>query len=356
MTFPRRIDQILAGFAGGDAISHEARAIQAMIRGWGVESEIYADRRHVAPDSADLCRGIEEYRGDSRDAVIHHYSIASPAVDVFMKTSAKRIVLYHNITPAQYYEPFDERIAAQLRDARSALKDVLPRVDAVWAVSRYNAGELESMGAAKVGVFPLLFDRDRLDIPADRGVVRRYSGPMKNILFVGRVAPNKKIEDLILAFTWYHCLINRQSRLLIVGSERSAPRYSLMLGMLCRELCLPNANFIKFASPEGLSAFYEIADLFMTTSEHEGYCLPLVEAMYKKVPVIARNLGGMPEALGGAGVMYDNADPRELALLMDRVISDECIRREILDSQERRIEELLLRRPDDELKALVASL
>jgi len=177
---------------------------------------------------------------------------------------------------------------------------------------------------------------------------------MQNLLYVGRIAPNKQVEDLITAFAWYHRVINRQSRLIIVGSERSCPRYYLMLRMLANELELPNVCFERFASPRGLSAYYELADLFITASRHEGYCLPLVEAMHKRLPVIARNEGGMPEALGGGGVLYEDLAPGELAALIERVLTDAALKNQILAAQDQRMADLRNRDAAAELRTLLA--
>ena len=211
------------------------------------------------------------------------------------------------------------------------------------------------MGAPHAAVFPLLFDPTVIDVAPSPAVMQTFAGPMKNILYVGRIAPNKRIEELMQAFAFYNRAINRQSRLIIVGSERSAWRYFMMLRMFQGELNLTNIYFEGFVSPEALAAYYRSADLFVTTSEHEGFCLPLVEAMHSKVPVIARRTGGMPEALGQAGILFDDASPEALALLMDRVLTDDSLRCEVLASQQVRLTELRERDPVSELVALLAA-
>jgi len=222
-------------------------------------------------------------------------------------------------------------------------------------VSRFNASELERLGVPRVEVFPLLFDTDRLDRPADPMILNKFRARMTNILFVGRMAPNKCVEELIQAYAWY-AAINPFSRLILVGSDRSAPRYYAMLRMLVAELDLNNVCFELFASPAGLVAYYELADVFVTPSRHEGYCLPLVEAMHKGMPVIARDSGGMPEAMGGAGVRYDDMDPCELAELIHRVVSDTTLREDILSSQQNRLADLRRRDVRSELQTLLAPL
>jgi len=348
-----RIDQVLAGFAEGDAISNEATILQDIFRRWGKESEIYVDVRHVSPVLREQSRPLESYTGGRDDVLIHHYGIASPAVDTFLKAPGRKVLIYHNITPTHFYRGFDDGIARQLEQARAGLRTVLSAADAIWADSEFNASELRELGTYNIKVLPLLFSIAHFNLPPDPAISRKFRAPMKNLLFVGRVAPNKRIEDLIQAFAWYHRLINRQSRLVIVGSERSTPRYYLMLAMLASDLKLQNVCFERFASPQGLTAYYEMADVFVTASEHEGYCLPLVEAMHKGVPVIARRGGGIPEALGGAGVMYEDLGPGELAQLIHLVLTDKRTRRDVLESQRRRMADLNRRQPEEELRVLL---
>ncbi len=348
-----RIDQVLAGFADGDAISHAALSMRTVFRAWGATSEIYADKAHVSPSLQDQCRSLNEYAGATTDVVVHHYSIGSPALDLFAAAPGHRILVYHNVTPAEYFDGFDDRVAAQLRQARAEIGRIGAQVQSIWAVSEFNARELRERGLQNVRVFPLLFSKAPMDIPPDPDVLAEFSVKLATIMCCGRIAPNKKIETLIEAFYWYHRAINPFSRLLIVGSERSCPRYFEMLRMYVGDLDLANVCFVGFASPAGLPAYYKSSDLFMSASEHEGYCLPLLEAMYQGVPVIARGGGGVPEAMGGAGVVYDDLTPCELSGLMHRVISDAAIRREVLDSQRARIEQALSRNVEAELRELL---
>lgn len=352
----RRIDQVLAGFAEGDAISNEAMILQDIFRGWGLESDIFADLKHVSSKVRDRARPLGECAGTADDILIHHYSIASPAVDAFLASGACKVAIYHNITPAHFYQGYDDGVAAQLHDAREGMRALLSKVDAVWADSEFNASEAREMGAVDAKVLPLLFSPSQFDVAPDPAIPAKFAAPMTNILYVGRLAPNKYIEGLIEAFAWYHRTLNRQSRLIIVGSERSAWRYFVMLQMRAAELDLQTVYFERYATAAGLSAYYDIADLFVTTSQHEGYCLPLVEAMHRGVPVIARREGGMPEALGGGGIMFEDAGPQELAALMHRVLTDDALRNEVLASQQRRMEAVRTRRPEEELQALLAEL
>ena len=350
------IHQITAGFAAGDAISLEAVAIRDVCRAQGFASEIFVPMENVAEDGRPQVRPLEDYRPAESELLIYHYSIQTRATDTFRRSPARKVVIYHNITPASFFRAFDERVVKQLEVARRELSDVVGLADAVWADSAFNAAEVSELGARNVRVLPLLFSARAFDLPADPVVSQGLSGPSKKILFVGRMAPNKCVEVLIEAFAWYHKCIERRSELILVGSERTCPRYFAMLRMFAAELDLMSVSFVRYASPAGLIAYYQRADLFATTSRHEGYCLPVVEAMFKGVPVLARGVGGVPEAMDGAGVTFDEAKPEELACLMHRMMSEPVLRNEILASQQARIQRLLARPVQKEFQGLLAEL
>ena len=351
-----KIDQIMTGYADGDAISNEAVTLRRIFRKWGHESEIYADLACVSPSLQHDCRALADYRGRADDICLHHYGIASAAADVFLAASARKIMVYHNITPGEFFDGFDDGIAARLRQARTALPAIARGADAVWTVSQYNADELKAQGIRNVQVFPLVFSPDPPPVAPDPKISRKFADSLTNILFVGLIAPNKRIEDLIEAFAWYHLAINPFSRLIIVGSMWGSPRYYTMLRMLIGDLDLENVCFEGFASTAGLLAYYQMAHLYVCTSAHEGYCLPLVEAMSHNVPVIARAVGGTPEAMDGAGVLYDDLAPAELGALFDRVLTDTALRQTVLTSQRQRIQRAASRDVEAELKRLLAAL
>jgi glycosyltransferase involved in cell wall biosynthesis len=352
---PPRMDQVLAGFAEGDAISLEARRIRSIAQGLGMESDIFVPADRVAREVRDMCRPLDAYCGRVGDAVLYHYSIASPASVVVTASPARKLMRYHNITPAEFFEPYDASVAEQLRDARSGLCDAALATECVWADSEYNAGDVRELGHQNVKVAPLFFTLDDFATVPVHGFTAKFGGPLKNILFVGRIAPNKCVEELILAFAWYNHAIEPASRLILVGSEYSCVRYYAFLRMLAARLELPNVCFEGYLSTAAVAACYEKADLFVCTSRHEGYCLPLVEAMNHGVPVIARNAGGMPEAMGGAGMLFEDAEPRVLAELMHRALTDQTLRGEMLGSQERRLAALRGRDLKAELRALLES-
>lgn len=349
MSKPLRIDQLVGGYAAGDAISQEARLMRDMLRAGGYKSDIYASEPHIAPESQGDALPYARFDPSVPNAVIFHFSTATGATPLFAAVTGKRIVRYHNITPASFFAGFDDAVAAQLRLARSELESVVKQAHYCWSDSAYNATDIELAGARQSVVLPLFFSEDEFACGEDPAIKAAFDDALCNWLFVGRIAPNKCIEELILGFAWYHRCINPASRLLIAGSESSCPRYYAMLRLLAARLGLMNVCFTGFVSAAGRHTLYRCADVFVSASRHEGFCLPLVEAMACGVPVIARDVGGMPEALGDGGVRFDGLTARELALLVSRVTAQDGQWRErVLSAQASRMRGLRQRHSQSE--------
>ncbi len=354
MNKPRpRIDQLLAGIADGDATSHAAFAMRDALRELGYDSDLYALPEHMDPAIREQCRDIRAYSGTSNDIAIHHYGMYTDATDIFRSCAARKILLYHNITPADYFLGYGDTIRQALEESRAILPELAQASSAVWTVSAFNAEELKAVGVPDTRVFPLPFVASVLDRPIDPAVQARLSTPLSTILCVGRIAPNKCIEELIEAFAIYRAHHNPFSRLLIVGSPRSAPKYFTFLRLLAHDLKVPNVCFEGFASPAGLATYYANAHLFVNVSRHEGYCLPLLEAMHAGVPVISRRIGGTPEAMLQAGIAYEDLSAAQLAGLMHLTLTDADLRAEVLSSQQQRIEQERSRNLAAELSELL---
>ena len=347
-----RVDQLVAGYAGGDAISQEARIFRDILRKAGMQSDIFVPPERVAADMQSDCRPLSEYNPAESKAVILHYSTQSDVNALFAASTGRKILRYHNITPSDWYAGYDDAVAAELSAARAGLAEVVKEADSCWPVSGYNAGELQSLSPRDSRVLPLMFNPDEFQAGERAEPHPEFGGGLSNWLFVGRIAPHKRVEELIEAFAWYQTL-NPLSRLIVVGSAASCPNYYAMLRLLASRLELPNVCFTGFVTNADRYRIYKAADIFVSASRHEGYCLPLVEAMALDVPVIARNIGGMPEAMDGAGVLFDGLSARELALLVDRVVRDDEARAEVLASQQKRMVAISTRRLSDELLELL---
>jgi glycosyltransferase involved in cell wall biosynthesis len=154
-----------------------------------------------------------------------------------------------------------------------------------------------------------------------------------NVMFVGRIIPNKRIEDVIRCFQAYKQAFNPRSRLLLVGSYGGFEKYLAMVQRFVVQVGAQDVHFLGHVANEELAAYYEIADIFLCASEHEGFCVPLVESFHMGVPVLAYAAAAVPATMDGAGVLYTNKHPLHVAALIDAVVSDRDLQDRIIDGQ-----------------------
>jgi glycosyltransferase involved in cell wall biosynthesis len=252
-------------------------------------------------------------------------------------------LIYHNITPPEYFVGVHRKLAGQCFRGRRELRAYADRCDLALGDSEFNRRDLEALGFPRTAVLPVVPDFTHLDGQPNWLLARQFDDDWTNIVFVGRVIANKKIEDLIRFFHVYQRLFNPRSRLLIVGSHSGFERYLASLHQLVGWLRTPHVHFVGHVSDEELVAFYQSADLFLCASEHEGFCVPLLEAFYMEVPVIAYAATAVPATMDGAGVLYDEKDPVRVAALMDAVVSNASLQDTIVRQQLDAIERLRAR-------------
>jgi glycosyltransferase involved in cell wall biosynthesis len=337
----RRVPQLLAALSYGDAIGNEALAIQRHLRAAGYLSDIFAE--HVHPRMAHLARPLHQYREvSSPDTVcLFHFSIGSAAGRMIFHAPDRLVSIYHNITPAEFFLGFHPHLAGLCYHGRRELHAFAPRTELALGDSEFNRRELEATGYRKTGVLPIVLDLDSYRRPASKLTTRMFDDGRRNILFVGRVIPNKRLEDVIKVFAIYQRYIEPRSRLLLVGESRGFERYRRRLREQVEGLGLHDVVFTGHVDDDDLRACYAVADLFLCLSEHEGFCVPLVEAMNYGVPVVAYAAGAVAETLRGGGVLLrDKSRPEETAELVHAVLSDSSLRAAVLETQARAIAEI----------------
>jgi glycosyltransferase involved in cell wall biosynthesis len=344
----RSIHQMLAGLSFGDAIGNDARNIRAALREWGYTSEIFVN--DLDPKLAQEAVSYREFgRYAERDSgLLLHHSIGGPVSEAALRARAKRMIVYHNITPAQFFAPYDEQMARLCAEGRAGLRGMRSEFALALADSAYNAAELEALGFARVRVLPILVSFAELDLPACPRTLRELEGDERKVLFVGRVVPNKKQDDLVTAFAYYQ-RINPRSRLYLVGGYGPEERYYQAVQERIRETGATGVVMTGKVSQEELNAYYRRADLFVSMSEHEGFGVPLVEAMHFGVPVLAYRAAAVPETLGGAGVLFGEKRYAEIAEMMDLLMEEEGLRARVVAGQRRRLQDFL---PERVLKQL----
>ena len=336
----RRVHQVLAALSYGDAIGNEALAIQRHLRRAGFESDIFAERVH--PRMASLVRPLWEYASVSApDTVcLFHFSIGSAAGRLVYHAPDRLVSIYHNITPAHWFLGFHPHLAGLCYHGRRELAAFAARTELALGDSEFNRRELEQAGYPRTGVLPIVLDWGAYECPPSRVIQRIYSDGRTNILFVGRIIPNKKIDDLIRVFAVYQRYVEPRSRLLLVGDYRGHERYYDRLQDMVRSLALDEVVFAGHVDDDDLMAYYSVADLFLCLSEHEGFCVPLVEAMRFGVPVMAYDAGAVKETLRGGGVLLKEKQPEVVAELAHAVLADGSLRRGVLATQDRAMREI----------------
>ncbi len=335
-----RVHQVLATLGYGDAIGHEVLGIQRVLRAAGYESEIFVET--ADPRLEDRTLDYRELVGASSptDVLIHHFSIGSRASRTAYALPGRMVLVYHNITPPEYFIGVHKDLVTLCFRGRRELRAYVERSELALGDSEFNRQELEALGFHATGVLPVVPDFTHLDGTPDRMLAAGFDDEWTNVMFVGRVITNKKFEDVIRAFHAYRTRHNPRSRLLLVGSYSGFERYLSMLHSLIARLGTPDVHFLGHVSNEQLTALYDVADLFLCASEHEGFCVPIIEAFHKRVPVLAYAATAVPATMDGGGVLYENRDPLEVARLMAAVTDDARIEDAVLQSQDAALQRL----------------
>jgi glycosyltransferase involved in cell wall biosynthesis len=340
MSRPRRVPQLLAALSYGDAIGNEALAIQAHLRRAGFESDIFAERVH--PRMARVARPLWDYRQVSGpDTVcLFHFSIGSAAERLIHGAPDRVVVVYHNITPAEHFLGFHHHLTRLCHHGRRELRAFAARAELALGDSEYNRRELEAAGYARTGVLPIVLDVSAYGERPSPVVGRLFGDGRRNVLFVGRIIPNKRVDDVVRCFALYQRHLEPASRLLLVGDHRGHERYYARLLELVDALRVRDVVFTGHVDQDELVAYYRIADAFLCLSEHEGYCVPPLEAMLLGVPVIAYDAGAVRDTLRGGGVLLAEKRPELVAELLAAVTGDAAFREAVLATQRRVVAEL----------------
>jgi L-malate glycosyltransferase len=335
------VHQVLATLGYGDAIGNEVLGIQRVLRAAGYGSEIFVETADPRLEAFTL-----DYRdlieaSDPDNLLLHHFSIGSRASRISFALPDRMVLVYHNITPPRFFVEVHPQLVKACYRGRRELTAYVSRCDLALGDSEFNRQELAALGFPDTGVLPVIPDFTHLDVPPDRAIAGRFDDERTNVLFVGRVIPSKAIHDLIRFFHAYQTCCNPRSRLLIVGAYTGFERYLSMTHHLIAALGTQDVHFTGQVSNEELTAYYDVADLFLCASEHEGFCVPLIEAFYKRIPVAAFAAAAVPATMDGGGVLYDDRDPARVAALMEAVLSQPDLQERMLASQDAALERLL---------------
>lgn len=323
----------------GDAIGDSARRVRHLLRELGHESEIYA--LTIDDELRAEVRPFADSSSKRGDLTILHFALVSPLTAEFARLPRGRVLQYHNVTPAHFFAAYDTNIFRLATLGREDLKTLVGHTDVALGDSEYNRQELESYGFTNTGVFPIAVDTGRITKaprrPALEAVLR--TDGFLNFLFVGRIVPNKKIEDHIKLAEHYKRYVDESYRFIFVGRTDGVPRYFDTIQALLAEYKMPPGRFL-FPGPvpdEDLATYYRMASVYISLSEHEGFCVPLLEAMAADVPVMAYASTAVPDTLGGAGVQFAPKDLEYAAELLGELAYNDTLRADVIAGQRARL-------------------
>ena len=339
MSAGRRIDQWVPALHRGDAIGDSARLMRDAFRSWGHTADVYA--LDLDDDLGQDGRSFEEWNpGSADDVVILHYALPSPLTRALQQHRGRRALIHHNVTPARFFAGVDAEMERICRIGREELHTLSGGVDLALGDSEFNRRELEQAGFARTGVLPIYLDFRRYQAPPNPVVMRAYEDGLANVLFVGRVTPNKRHEDLIRLAAYWKRYIDPAVRLLLVGKLPKRRQYlDALQAFLYEEGFTPwEIVFTGHVEHDDLLAYYKSAHVFVSMSEHEGFSVPLVESMLLGVPVLAYRATAVPDTLGDAGVQFDEKDVPAVAEMAYRLARDEALRTAVLAGQQRRLQ------------------
>lgn len=329
-----KIIQLLPTVSHGDAVSNDALAVRKIIAEMGFDTEIYAEISSKNLPVKDIS-GLENISGN--DILIYHMSTGTELNFRINKIPCRKIMIYHNITPPEFFRPYSRELFALTSYGYRGLEYLNKTFNLCVADSEYNKSQLIEYGyKCPMKVRPVLIDFQEYRKKPDFSVMEKYSDGWTNIIFVGRIAPNKKHEDIIKTFYFYK-KINPKSRLILVGSWAGTESYYERLKNYIKILKLKDVIFTGHVDFSEIIAYYRTADIFLCLSQHEGFCVPLLEAMFFNVPVVALNSCAVPETLGKSGILIPENNPVETAGIIHEIMRDKNLRENILNSQKKRL-------------------
>jgi len=351
-----RVDQVIPSLASRDAIGVHTRALTEALRAAGVESDIFYG--NCTPDMASVGKPLVELGRASRNRwLLYQSSIGSPVYDVLATRTEPKLVNYHNITPASLLAPWEPNVGYEVSLGRTQLERLAPESRLAVADSAFNETELVEAGYHHTAVVPLLIDMTATGADPDPELAARLAGAKDrggaDLLFVGKISPHKAPHDLVKMLAVYRRLYDSQARLHLVGSPLGE-RYGPALAAFVDELGLAGAVSVTGSvSAAELEAYYQAADVFVCASDHEGFCVPLVEAMGHKVPVVAYGVTAVPETVGDAGLVLEDKEPLRFAAAVARVVADDKLRHKLAEAAARRVASFSLERSTERFVSLI---
>lgn len=322
------IYQAVASFVPNDAVSEAARRFRDLLEPDATQPRVIAEgiSRPLAREAIDFRRMGP---GSSADVIVYHVSTDSKIAEWLIKRRERLVVYYHNLTPAEFIEPFDPVAAERMRRARQQVAMLAERAWRSAAASTYSATELMKWGYRQPHVIPYPVT---WNIKANERCKRRLveSSNGCDVLFVGRLTPNKCQHDLLRVFAELRGDLPG-ARLFLVGGTH-LQLYEFYLRRYAQLLRIDSKVFVGAVTSPVLAAYYGAADIFCCLSQHEGFGVPLIEAMSTGTPVVALDAAAVGETIGDGGILIPSSEPRLVAEILKRISGDPALRLELIEA------------------------
>lgn len=334
-----RVDQLIPAYHRGDAIGDTASHMKSFFLSQGYESEIFCLTRDRGLENESQL--FEDFPEPTRtDVTVFHFALPSPLTSAFSRMGSKRVMVYHNITPEIYFSGYDQEMARLVRLGRKELSGLVPHVDLALADSEFNRQELLEIGFSQCETFPLFVDFSRYEKSFSPFMYDLFDDERVNVLFVGRIVPNKRIDELIKVVFYIKKYVSPLVRLIVVGKTSSLPNYYQTLIRLADEFYLEPEEicFAGHIPDEEMYALYKVSDVFLSLSEHEGFGLPFIESLIFDLPVIAYSCTAVPYTLGDAGILLNRKDIDYVGELAFKVAKDKQLRKKIIQGQRKQLQ------------------
>jgi glycosyltransferase involved in cell wall biosynthesis len=352
------IHQFVQSYVDHDATSSHARHLQRVTTSMGIRSEVFAGEWRGERSKATFFRDYKP--GDQKAWNLYHLSTASPLAAYLADRPERLAMSYHNVTPYDLMAPWEPTVAPELDIARQQLKSLAPKTSLAVGASQYSERELVEVGYSRTSVAPILFDPDDFaherDVKVDTALKRAKDRGGADWLFVGRITPHKCQHQIIQAFAVYRQTYDPLARLHLVGGI-SSHRYWTALRQYIDRLELGDAvSMPKGVSDGALGAYYANADVFVCLSEHEGFGVPVLEALHHRVPVLAYDAAAVGETLGSGGLVLTDKSPAVVAVAAHRAITDVVVREAMVIAGENRLADFALPKVEKQWQAIIEEL
>lgn len=337
------VHQVLIGASKGDAITGMALALRDGLRE-RFDSEVHALWRHGA-EMEDECRSLDDMPDSGEvDLLLYHLSIGYPEMHEWLIARTEKLAIsYHNVTPALYYIKHNPEFAADLELGRQEILDLKSRVVLAVADSEFNKSDLVAAGYENVHVIPAGFKASRLLVepyePCVLAEMRRRF-PNGYVVAVGQVLPHKRIEQLMQTMHLMNSTFWQNIGLVICGAQRQHNYFQSL--MRYRTKCaMVDVHFAGAVSDRELATYIRGASAFLGMSDHEGFCIPPIEAAAMGVPVVIKGAGAIPESIGEGSLMLPpDAGVKLAAEALHEVLMNPSTRHGLIARGHKRVAEL----------------